>query len=83
MCGMRWGEAAGLTVGSLDLLRGLATIAHHLGRDGRLGEPKSYAGRRVLSLPSALVEMLARHLEAEGLTAADRDSLIFTTREGA
>lgn len=80
--GLRWGEVAGLTVRSLDLLRGTLTVHEQLGRDGRLGPPKSSAGLRTLSLPRALVEMLAAHLARSGFTAADRDRLIFASGRG-
>jgi integrase len=81
--GLRWGEVAGLTVGSLDLLRGTLTVNEQLGRDRLLGPPKSSAGRRTLSLPRALTELLAAHLAALGLTAADTKRLLFTTGDGA
>jgi integrase len=77
--GLRWGEVAGLTVGALDVLRGSLTVSAQLGRDGHLWPPKSIAGRRVLALPKALVDMLAAHLAASGLTAAQADQLVFTS----
>jgi integrase len=40
------------------------------------------AGERPLSLPAALVRMLAAHLSACRLTAADTGSLVFTSPEG-
>ncbi len=51
--GCAGGEVAGLTVGSLDLLRGTVTVTEQLGRDRQLGPPKSATGRRTLSLPWA------------------------------
>jgi len=53
--GLRWGEVAGLQVRALDFVQGTITVATQLGRDGRLGPPKSAAGRRVLGhlLPSS------------------------------
>ena len=81
--GLRWGEVAGLTVGSLDLLRGTLTVSSQLGRDHQLGPPKSAAGRRVLSLPKVLTDMLAGHLATAGLTAADADRLVFTNGTGS
>lgn len=80
--GLRWGEVAGMTIGSLNLLERTLTVANQLGRDGELGEPKSRAGRRTQSLPGALAEMLAAHLSSTGLTGADRERLVFTSPEG-
>lgn len=81
--GLRWGEVAGLTVGSLDLLRGTVAVTEQLGRDRQLGPPKSAAGRRTLTLPKALGTLLAAHLAATGLTAADAERLVFTSPRGA
>ena len=80
--GLRWAECAGLTVGSLDLLGGTVTVSRQLGRDQKLGPPKSVAGRRRLAIPRWLVDDLAAHLAVSGLTAADADALIFVNREG-
>jgi integrase len=84
--GLRWGEVAGLRVGRLDLLRGELTVAEQVtrGEGGRshLGAPKSRAGRRTLTMPAWLVEMLAEHLRARGLTAADSDAFVFTWPSG-
>lgn len=80
--GLRWGEVAGLTVGSLDLLRGTLTVREQLGRDRRLGPPKSAMGRRTLSLPRPLTEMLAAHLAASNTTAVDPERLVFTSPQG-
>ncbi len=81
--GLRWGEVAGLTVGSFDLLRGTLNVSSQLGRDRQLGPPKSASGRRVLSLPKALTDMLAAHLAVAGLTGADAGRLVFTTGTGS
>lgn len=80
--GLRWGEVAGLTVGAINFLRGHLTVSRQLGRDRKLGPPKSASGRRTLSLPKPLLGLLAGHLAASGLTAADSDTLIFTSAEG-
>lgn len=52
-----------------------------MARGGR-GPPKSRAGERPLSLPAALVRMLAAHLSTWGLTGANESSLVFTTPDG-
>lgn len=80
--GLRWGGVAGLTVGSLDLLRGTLTVREQLGRDRRLGPPKSATGRRTLSLPGPLTDMLAAHLAASNTTAVDPERLVFTSPQG-
>jgi integrase len=80
--GLRWGEVAGLSVANLDLLRGTLTVTEQLGRDRQLGPPKSAAGLRTLSLPKALATIIAAHLAANGLTAANGDRLIFTSPRG-
>ena len=83
--GLRWGEVAGLKVGSVDLLRGALAVSETVGEaDGRIhtGPPKSAAGRRKLPLPQPLVDVLAAHLAAAGLTAADADRYVFTAPMG-
>ena len=80
--GLRWAEVAGLTVGSLDLLRNSLTVSGQLGRDRQLGDPKTDAGKRRLSMPEELSSLLAAHLAARNLTGADPDQLLFTTPQG-
>jgi integrase len=80
--GLRWGEVAGLTVDSLDLLKGTLTVSRQLARDGRLAVPKSRAGVRRLTMPAALVERLAEHMAATGLTGQDCAVLIFRASNG-
>jgi integrase len=64
--GLRWGEAGGLTIDRLDLLRRSLTVARTL-VDVRghvsLGEVKTPASVRKVALPGFLVEELARHIE--------------------
>ena len=77
--GLRYGELAGLKVGRLDLLRKRLTVAETLSEvQGKLilGEPKSEASRRSVTLPAFLVEELAQHLSAEG--RRDGDDFVFT-----
>ena len=84
--GWRWEEVAGLRVGALDLLRGVATVAETNIRDqkGRplVGQPKSTASRRSIAIPAVLVDVLAEHMAATGITAADPDRLLFASPEG-
>ena len=86
MLGLRWGECAGLRVGDLDLLTRTVTVIGQRtrGRGGRMieGAPKSQAGRRTLSMPQPLVDMLAAHLRVRRLTAADADQYVFVGSRG-
>lgn len=58
------------------------TVTEQLGRDRRLGDPKSDAAKRQLSIPEELSEILAAHLAALNLTGADHGRLVFTTAKG-
>jgi len=86
LLGLRWGEVAGLRVGRVDFLAGTIEIAEQTtrGEHGRavLGTPKSAAGRRVLSAPKALLDMLAAHLARHDLTGVDADAFVFTSPRG-
>jgi integrase len=75
--GMRWGEAAGLTRGRVDLLRRELSVVQQ--RHHRLiGPVKTIAGDRVLPLPGAAVQTLAAALPAG---AAD-EWLVFRSARG-
>jgi integrase len=84
--GLRWGECAGLRVGRIDFLHGSVYVAEQLtrGLKGRIanGPPKSEAGRRTLSVPQPLMDMLAAQLARRGLTGSDGDAYVFTMPEG-
>jgi integrase len=86
LLGLRWGECAGLRVGRIDFLNRRLAVVEQATRvaHGRIvfGPPKSDAGRRTLSLPVALVDVLAGHLAARGLSAADRTALVFVSPRG-
>jgi integrase len=81
--GLRWAEAAGLTVGAVDVLGRRLTVAVQLARDGSLVPPKSEAGRRTLAVPEWLAEVLAALMARRELTAADPSALLFVTVAGA
>lgn len=85
--GLRWGEVAGLRVRRLDLLRNELTVAEQIirGKGGVSfpGPPKSRAGRRTMTMPGWLTEILAEHLHQRGLTAADGDVWVFAWPSGA
>jgi integrase len=84
--GLRWGECAGLRVGRLDFLRSTLAVAEQVTRGPKgatvLGPPKSAAGRRTLSVPTPLMDMLAAHLARRGLTGAHSDAFVFTAPNG-
>lgn len=84
--GLRWGEVAGLRVGRLDLLGRRCSVLEQVTRGplgaAVLGPPKSSAGRRTLSMPALLAELLAQHLAELGLTAADADAFVFPAPDG-
>jgi integrase len=84
--GMRWGEVAGLRVGHLDFDARTLAVRETVVRGRRgvigFGEPKSAAGRRTLAAPVGLMTMLADHMAAKGLAAADGQALLFTAPGG-
>lgn len=86
LLGLRWGECAGLRVGRIDFLNRSLAVVEQATRiaHGRImfGPPKSSAGRRLISLPVALVDLLARHLARRGLDAGAQDALVFVSPEG-
>jgi integrase len=77
--GLRFGEAAGLRVGSVDLVRGRLEVVDNVTEaDGHLfeGSPKARRTRSV-QVPRLLRAELAAHIK--GKKPADR---VFTTRRG-
>jgi integrase len=48
----------------------------------RFEPPKSDAARRTFTIPSPLVDLLARHLTRRGLTGADPEALVFAGSKG-
>lgn len=77
--GLRWGEATGLRVRDLDLLRRRLTVVQNAVRVGTeiiIGTPKSHRSRTV-PIPRLLVERLARQCEGKG-----PDSLVFEAPTG-
>lgn len=78
-CGVRWGEAIGLRVRHLDLLRKRINIvdnAVQVEQQIYVGTPKSHKSRAV-PVPAFLVAELARVCEGK-----DRDDLVFSGRGG-
>lgn len=78
--GLRWGEAAGLRVRDLDMLRKRATIAENavqVGSKIHVGTTKGHKQRSV-PLPAFLLPHLARQCEHKG-----RDGLLFPNDAGS
>lgn len=78
-CGLRWGEAIGLRVKHLDLLRKRLTVTENavqVNMEMHVGTPKSHVNRSV-PIPDFLVVELARACEGKG-----RDDLVFPGRDG-
>jgi integrase len=77
--GLRWGEAAGLKVGRLDLLRRRVTVAETLSEVGGhlvWGTPKNHQIRSV-PIPGFLADQLA-----EVIAGKAPEDLVFTTMRG-
>ncbi|HET9689585.1 MAG TPA: site-specific integrase [Acidimicrobiales bacterium] len=84
--GLRWGETAGLRVGAVDFAAATVTISEQRTR-GHGGAtvtraPKIKAGRRTISAPTWLLELLEDHLRRRGLTPADVTQLVFVAANG-
>lgn len=80
--GLRAGELSGLHVDQLDLLRKRVRVtrtAVDVRGHWSVGEPKTNASRRTVSLPQALCEMIAQHLAEYG---PSDDGLVFTAPQG-
>lgn len=75
-CGLRWGEATGLRVGHLDMLRRRLAVeenAVQVGSAVKVGSPKTHE-RRSVPFPAFLAPMLAKRCEGKG-----RGDLVFTS----
>lgn len=80
--GLRWSEIAGLRVGRVDLLKRTLLVAETAAFTGEMADVKTASSRRTIPIPAFLAEMLAEHLACRGLTAADKDVLVFTAQRG-
>jgi integrase len=78
--GLRWAEAAGLTLSRFDAKARTITIDRQLSRRRTLEPPKSARGRRRLDCPAWLVKELSGIVRRSSLTHAD--DLLFVTKEG-
>jgi integrase len=83
--GLRIGEAAALRVADVDLMRGRLSISKSLSEvGGELleGPPKTESGRRTVTLPPFLRDMLAEHL-ARNSDPTNPSAYVFTGPNGA
>lgn len=83
LMGLRWSEVAGLKVKAVNFLRAELTVTETLAEvEGRkvVAPPKSVASKATLTMPPALVDMLAAHLAKYGRT--DPDAYVFQTPSG-
>ncbi len=82
--GLRPGEVFALRRRDLDLTTGLLTVRQTLieiaGQPLTFGPPKTAAGRRIVALPSFVVDELRTHLARHVTTGAE--ALLFTTSTG-
>jgi integrase len=81
--GLRWGELAGLRRKRLDLERARSRWPSSSWRStapSRVGPPKSAAGRRTVTLPAVVVEVLAEHLAR--YTAKSPEAFVFLSSQG-
>jgi integrase len=82
--GLRWGEAAGLTRGSIDVLRNRITVtstAIQVGGRVILGqEPKPSRSKRTIPVARSVMRRIEEHLAAH--VAPDADALLFTAAQG-
>jgi integrase len=81
--GLRWGEAAALRRGKINVLRSRIEVSESVAETStglHYGATKTYQARSV-AIPGFLKEMLAEHLTA--FVDKGRDSLVFTTESGA
>lgn len=81
--GLRWGECAGLRVCDVDFFRSSLRVTQQVAAGSSAATaPKSTAGRRVLSMPSELTDVLAQHLRHRGLSGAEPERFVFGNEHG-
>lgn len=82
--GLRWSEAVGLQVGDVDFLRRTLTVRRTIAEvEGRfhVADTKSRSSRRTMSVPTFVVDELAKHL-SEHRRGAGQDELVFVSARG-
>lgn len=73
-CGLRKGEIFALDWSDIDLSKRCITISKSLcfeSNQGYIKEPKSEAGKRIVSVPQVLYELLKRHQKSSGFVITD------------
>lgn len=83
MCGLRFGEAAALRRADINLAAGTVRVANNVRRvNGKklIGPPKTPEGRRVVAMPTIVVEAMREHME-RGI-AGGRLGYVFAGRDG-
>ena len=78
--GLRLGEAAGVQVGDIDFTQRHLRVTRQLQREGEtwIARAPKYGSERVVYLPDELLDILARHLQAEVGSSPRPDQWIFT-----
>jgi len=76
LLGLRIGEALGLRVRDVNLLKGVLHVRHNRRRDGSLRETKTEAGIRDVPLSPGLVDLFAKLIPAD----AGPDDYVFHSR---
>ena len=82
-CGLRFGELAELRRGDIDTSEGFVHVRRAMTRgEGQIfvGDPKSEAGKRTVSVPPHLVDQLAWHLDRH--VEVGEDALLFPAQHG-
>lgn len=85
LCGLRFGECAGLRIQDIDKDRRTLSVRQSIGEvGGRLmvSPPKSKAGERNLLMPVALSTLLTAHVQQRLLTSDPKDWLFVNARGG-
>jgi integrase len=80
--GLRWGELAGLKIERVDPLRRTIQVVEQLVEVGgkvEFGPPKTKAGRRTVTMPATIADMLGEHMSRE---AVHKSGLVFPTPSG-
>ena len=79
--GLRWGEATGLKVSDIDMVRGRITVSRsiqYLKGELVVGSPKTHE-KRVVAVPRQVLDILQAHIESQGLGF---DDWIWTSSDG-